>query len=95
MNRALLLPLTLPLAACVAGAAPAPQAAAARPDVAALLQPAGAGVRVARTVAPAYAMWDGAAARHDADALCGPQGVQASIYDRYDAGAWVFVRGCA
>ncbi|GAB1363381.1 hypothetical protein MASR1M32_26170 [Rhodobacter sp.] len=83
--------LSLPLAACVA-AAPAP--VAPRADVGASLSQAGKAVRVTRTAAPAYAMWDGAAARRDADALCGGK-VRSSIYDRYEAGAWVFVEGCA
>ena len=51
-------------------------------------------VRVTRTVTPGYEMWDGAAARRDADALCGGR-VRSSIYDRYEAGTWVFVEGCA
>ncbi len=40
---------------------------------------------------------DGAAAKKQADAECGPLGVRTSIRDRYDAasGAWVFVEGCA
>ncbi len=86
------------LAACVAPS-PAPQAPAGpvtRADIGAALVPvAGGGVAVTRTTAPAYAMWDGAAARRDADALCGPRGVAASIYDRFQAGTWVFVGGCA
>lgn len=87
------LPLTLlPLAACVA-AAPAP-APAPRTDVGASLVQAGKSVRVTRSAAPAYAMWDGASARRDADALCGGK-VRASIYDRYESGTWVFVEGCA
>lgn len=91
MMRALPL-LSLPLAACVA-ASPAP--VAPRADVGASLVQAGREVRVTRTAAPAYAMWDGAAARRDADALCGRRGVRSSIYDRYEAGTWVFVEGCA
>ena len=83
-----------PLAACVAAAPEAP--VAPRADVAAVMQPdASGGVRVSRTAAPAYAKWDGAPARRDADALCGGRGVQSSIYDRYEAGTWVFVEGCA
>lgn len=84
--------LSLPLAACVA-ASPAP--VAPRADTGASLVQAGRAVRVTRTAAPAYAMWDGAAARRDADALCGGRGVRSSIYDRYEAGTWVFVEGCA
>lgn len=90
MIRALPL-LSLPLAACVA-AASAP--VAPRADVGASLVQAGRAVRVTRTAAPAYAMWDGASARRDADALCGGR-VRSSIYDRYEAGTWVFVEGCA
>jgi hypothetical protein len=90
MIRALPL-LSLPLAACVA-ASPAP--VVPRADVAASLSQSGRAVRVTRTVTPAYAMWDGAAARRDADALCGGK-VRSSIYDRFEAGTWVFVEGCA
>ncbi|MFZ1470995.1 MAG: hypothetical protein WAT09_18750 [Paracoccaceae bacterium] len=54
---------------------------------------AGGGVRVRRTVAPAYTLSDGALAKAEADVLCG--GVQSSIYDRFEAGSWVFVEGCA
>jgi hypothetical protein len=91
MNPRALPLLSLPLAACVA-AGPAP--VAPRANATASLSQAGAGVQVVRTVAPAYAMWDGAAARRDADALCGGK-VRSSIYDRYESGAWVFVEGCA
>lgn len=94
MRSALVLSLSVPLAACVA-AAPAPVAHRAPTDVAAVLAPAGRGVRVTRTAAPPYALWDGAPARRDADALCGAKGVRSSIYDRYEAGSWVFVEGCA
>lgn len=84
------------LAACVAPAPLAPQVPVTRADIGAALQPvAGGGVAVTRTTAPAYALWDGAAARRDADALCGPAGVRASIYDRFRAGSWIFVEGCA
>lgn len=84
--------ISAPLAACVA-AAPVP---APRAPVAAQMQPAaGGGIRVSRTDGTRYATWDGAPARRDADALCGRAGVRASIYDRHEAGAWVFVKGCA
>jgi hypothetical protein len=93
--RMALVTLTAPLAACVA-APPAPQPPVARADVAAVLEPiANGGVSVTRTGTPGYAMWDGASAKRDADALCGPRGVRTSIYDRFAAGAWVFVGGCA
>lgn len=88
------LAMMAPLAACVAASEAPVQAA--RADVAAVMQPdASGGVRVSRTVAPAYAQWDGAPARKDADALCGGRGVASSIYDRFEGGAWVFVGGCA
>ncbi|MDQ2066671.1 hypothetical protein Q9295_09810 [Xinfangfangia sp. CPCC 101601] len=89
--RAALPLLVLPLAACVA-ASPAP--VAPRADIGASLVQAGKAVRVTRTNGPAYAMWDGIAARRDADALCGGK-VKASIYDRFEAGTWVYVEGCA
>lgn len=40
---------------------------------------------------------DGAAARKVAESTCQDrdQRLQSSIYDRYEAGAWVFVEGCA
>jgi hypothetical protein len=40
---------------------------------------------------------EGALARKKADAACAARGqrLQSSIYDRYEAGAWVFVEGCA
>lgn len=85
------LSLVLPLAACVA-AAPAP--VAPRADVGASLAQSGKAVRVTRTTGTAYAMYDGVHARKDADALCGGK-VRSSIYDRYEAGTWVFVEGCA
>jgi hypothetical protein len=45
----------------------------------------------------AFANFDGAAARKLAEATCTSRGqrLQSSIYDRYEAGAWVFVEGCA
>ena len=78
---ALVLSLTLAQGACVA----APSA------------PASPGpVRVTNADQP-YQMWDGAAARRAADALCGAGGVRSSIYDRFDrsTGEWVYPGGCA
>lgn len=40
------------------------------------------------------AQWQGADAKRRADAECGPRGVRPSVYDRYEAGVWVFVEGC-
>ncbi len=85
MMRAALIALTAPLAACVAAAPQAP--AAARSEAAPL--------RVVRADGSPFAFHEGAAARRQADAQCGAGGVRSSIYDRYDAGAWVFVEGCA
>ena len=44
-----------------------------------------------------FAYDDGVPARKLAEAECGRQGLRLrpSIYDRFDAGAWVFVGGCA
>ena len=42
-----------------------------------------------------YTMADGAAARQAADARCGPRGVRTSIYDRFEAGTWIYPQGCA
>ncbi|MBN2629497.1 MAG: hypothetical protein JXR75_03020 [Rhodobacteraceae bacterium] len=45
----------------------------------------------------AFAMDEGAAARRVAEATCAARGqsLRPSIYDRFDAGAWVYVGGCA
>jgi hypothetical protein len=78
--------MTLALAAsgCVQ---PAPQAAG--PGVAVPL-------RVTNGDQP-FAFDQGVLARKQGEAVCGAQGraLRTSIYDRYDAGAWVFVEGCA
>jgi hypothetical protein len=72
----------LPLALALAGcAAPAPRFAA----VAGPLRVPGGG----------YA--DGAVARKQAETVCAARGLRLrpSIYDRFDAGGWVFEGGCA
>ncbi len=86
MMRAALIALTAPLAACVA-AAPDAAPVAARADSAPL--------RVTRADGSPFAFHEGAAAKREADARCGAGGVRTSIYDRFEAGAWVFVEGCA
>lgn len=45
----------------------------------------------------AFQMWEGAAARKQGEAVCGAEGrvLRTSIYDRFEAGTWVFVEGCA
>ena len=50
---------------------------------------------VTRDGAP-YANWEGAAARKQAEAECAALGrnLRPSIYDRYQAGAWVYAEGC-
>ena len=57
---------------------------------------AAAPLTVVRQGAP-YANWEGAAARKQAEAECAARGatLRPSIYDRYDAGAWVYPGGCA
>ena len=57
---------------------------------------AAASLTVTREGMP-YANWEGAAARKQADAECAALGrtLRPSIYDRYQAGAWVYVEGCA
>jgi hypothetical protein len=52
---------------------------------------------VASATGQPYTHADGAAARRQADAQCGPRGVRTSIYDRFEAGqgVWVFPEGCA
>jgi hypothetical protein len=51
---------------------------------------------VTRDGAP-YANWEGAAARKQAEAECAALGLslRPSMHDRYQAGAWVYVEGCA
>ena len=63
------------------------------PDGAAV---AAAPLVVTRADAP-YANWEGAAARKQAEAVCAAQGrtLRPSIYDRFQAGAWVYAEGCA
>ncbi|MEF3047488.1 hypothetical protein [Pseudotabrizicola sp. L79] len=77
--------LTLALAAagCVQTAPRAPGPVAAVP------------LRVTNNGA-AFANHQGAAARRVAAAECAGQGkvLRSSIYDRFEAGAWVFVEGC-
>ncbi len=82
MRVALALSVTLAQAGCVATAPAAP----------ALREP----LRVSNNGQP-FQMWDGASARRAADAACGPRGVNASIYDRFDraTGEWVYPGGCA
>lgn len=55
-----------------------------------------AALRVTNNGQP-FAMWDGAPARRVAEADCAARGqsLRTSIYDRFEAGAWVFVEGCA
>ena len=81
MRVAVLSPAVLACAACVQSA----------PQVSARAEP----VRVSNAGQP-FQMWDGAAARQVADAVCGGR-VNSSIYDRFDAasGEWVFPEGCA
>ncbi|MDO9637384.1 MAG: hypothetical protein Q7J44_02460 [Pseudotabrizicola sp.] len=80
------LSLTLALGACVQ---PAPQGAG---QGTAVREP----LRVTNNGQP-FRLYEGAAARRVADATCAAQGrrLRPSIYDRFDAGAWVYVEGCA
>lgn len=83
MMRAALIVLSAPLSACVAQApAEAPVAMAKSP------------IRVMRADGTPFAFDEGAAARKASDFQCGGK-VRSSIHDRYEAGAWVFVGGCA
>lgn len=64
------------------------------------LQGAGQGQPVALRVSnngAAFGFDQGAAARTMAEGLCADQGkrLQTSIYDRFEAGAWVYPEGCA
>ncbi len=58
--------------------------------------PAPAPLRVTNGGQP-FQMWDGAPARKVGEADCAARGqtLRTSIYDRFEAGAWVFVEGCA
>ncbi len=69
--------------------------AQAAPVVAPVAAPVARALEVRGTGAP-FTFADGAAARRQADAVCGGA-VRTSIYDRFDdaTGAWVFVEGCA
>lgn len=81
MRAAFISPVVLACAACVP-AAPQMAPRAAEP------------LRVMNGGQP-FQMWEGAAARKAADAQCGPRGVQVSVYDRFEGGAWVYPEGCA
>lgn len=74
--------VTVVLSACVQ-----PQAAVAPPS---------APLRVTNAGQP-FAMHEGAAARRVAEATCAARGqtLRPGIYDRFDAGEWVYVGGCA
>lgn len=83
------LALSLGLGAAALSGCVAPQARVA--------PAAGGPLRVMPEGGGAYANWDGAAARRQADAICAARGqrLRPSIYDRFEAGAWVYVEGCA
>lgn len=81
MTQALLLGCLAVLSACAA-AAPQLGVAAREP------------LRVTGPTRP-LGYDEGLAARRLADAACGPRGVRTSDRDRYEAGSWVFVEGCA
>lgn len=88
----------LVLAATVAGCGNArsvPLAAPVQAGAYVATQAAGGALRVTRR-ALRFGSSDGAEARRAADASCGGDGVEASIYDRYDdaSGAWVYPGGC-
>lgn len=78
--------LTLALAACVQPAPHGVGQGAAAPTP----------LRVTNN-GQAFRMDEGASARRMADATCAAQGkrLRSSIYDRFDAGAWVYAEGCA
>jgi len=44
-----------------------------------------------------FSLWEGAAARRVAEGECAARGqsLRTSIYDRFEAGAWVYPEGCA
>ena len=71
-------------------------ACAASPAASPLIGRTAEPVRVTNGTEP-FANFEGAAARKMAETTCQNRGqrLQSSIYDRYEAGAWVFVEGCA
>jgi hypothetical protein len=81
-------PLTFGALALAGCAAPVPQAV---PGYRAEMR--GAGLAVMRD-GTAFANWEGAEAKRAANAICGGA-VRGSVNDHFDAGAWVFVEGCA
>lgn len=88
MRVAVAMSLTLALCACVA---PVPQG-----PVQGMAAPSAAPLRVTNG-GQAFRQYEGAAARRVAEAECAGQGrrLRPSIYDRFEAGAWVYVEGCA
>jgi hypothetical protein len=90
MRMCAALSLTLALGACVQPAPSASGQAGAVP-----FRPA-TPLRVTNNGAP-FGMYEGAAARRVAEAACAAEGrrLRPSIYDRFDAGAWVYLEGCA
>lgn len=57
----------------------------------------GRGSLEVRSQSVPFTFADGAMAKRQADAECGPRGVRTSIYDRFvpATAAWVFAEGCA
>ncbi|NEX44646.1 hypothetical protein [Pseudotabrizicola algicola] len=80
--------LTLALGACAPSVPSGPVQDMASPSLAPL--------RVTNNGQP-FRQYEGAAARRVAEAECAGQGLRLrpSIYDRFEAGAWVYVGGCA
>ncbi len=76
--------VTLALGACVQSAPQASVSASSGP------------VRVTNNGAP-FAFDQGAVARKVAEGVCAGQGkrLRSGIYDRFEAGAWVYPGGCA
>jgi hypothetical protein len=79
------------LAVTAAGCAPAPGVGGAAAG------PAARGPLEVRAADVPFTYADGAVAKRQADAQCGPRGVRTSIYDRFDEAraVWIFVEGCA
>lgn len=88
MRVAVAMSLTLALGACVSQAPTGPAQG--------MVAPVAAPLRVTKAGQP-FQAYEGAAARRVAEAECNAQGrrLQPSIYDRFEAGAWVYVEGCA
>ena len=82
-------PLIALAASAMAGCTGQPGSTIAAPVV------GGTPITVTSATGMPYTFADGAQAKKQADALCGTGGVRTSIYDHFNAGAWIYPEGCA